>query len=94
MFCLFGLNSEPQGWVSVENNPLKIFGLKDVYEISSQKEIILKNDKITLTNLYDESSYIFQLRLNPGVASDLKKFLEKKLAMHGTRVVNAVKSEA
>jgi hypothetical protein len=82
---LFGFFELPKGWVSIEFNILKIYGIKESMDIRQLKEITLKNDKIILTNIYEEHRANTLLKLNPTVANNLKKFLEENL--HNTEVL-------
>jgi len=55
---LFGFFELPKGWVSIENNALKIYGIKEGIDTRQLKEITIKNDKIILTNIYGENKKI------------------------------------
>jgi hypothetical protein len=77
--CFTGFNGKPDGWISIEDTALRIWGINEQFDIRQLKEIDLRNDKITLTNIYEESKYSFGLNLDHECVEKLKQFLEEKL---------------
>ena len=78
-FILFGRFDLPKGWLSVENNNLKLYGVSENIDTRQLKEIMLKNDEIRLTNIYGENKYSRLLKLTPVISERIKLFLEEKL---------------
>jgi hypothetical protein len=77
--CLFGYFESPKGWITIDKNSLRLSGVNENIDTSQLKEILLKNDKITLTNIYGENKNSNQLKLDPAISGSIKKFLEDKL---------------
>ena len=75
----FGFSASPNGWASIENNSLKIYGIEGDIDIRQLREIMLKNDSVTLTNIYGEHKNINQLKLDTLISQSIQKFLQEKL---------------
>jgi hypothetical protein len=88
--CLFGFFELPQGWVSIENNVLKLYGIGESIDTRQLKEIVLKNDKIILTDVYGENQNSYNLNLNPLIANKIKKFLEERLCNKEVSIIDNV----
>ena len=88
--CFIGFNGKPDGWISIEDTTMRIWGINEPFDIRQLKEIDLRNDKITLTNIYGESKYSFGLNLDHEYAEKLKQFLEEKLNKVNVFVVSSV----
>lgn len=86
---LLGYFKSPLGWISVKGYHLEVYGLQDAFDTRQLKEVILKNDRITIVNTsgHNESSY--QLKLNLISAERIKNFMDKKIGQDVT-VVNGV----
>lgn len=87
---LFGLFQSPKGWLVVKNNLLEIYGITGTTDIRQLKEIALHNDKIILTNIYDEHTSSTLLRLDPPASGHIKIFLEKTLGQNKILVIDNV----
>ena len=88
--CFIGFNGKPDGWISIEDATLRIWGINEHFDVRQLKEIGLRNDKITLTNIYGENKYSFGLNLDHEYAEKLKQFLEEKLKKVNVLVVFSV----
>jgi len=88
--CFVGLKGNLGGWVSIDGFALKIYGINEQFDTRQLKEIDLRNDKITLTNIYGESKYSFGLNLDHEYAEKLKQFLEEKLQKVNVLVISSV----
>jgi hypothetical protein len=91
---LFGFFASPKGWISVEKNSLKIYGLSEKIDTRQLKEITLKNDKITFTNIYGEDNNSFNLKLNSLTAEKIKSFLTERLSNDEILINDLVVDEA
>jgi hypothetical protein len=90
LVILFGVFESPKGWISIEKNKLNIYGVKERIDTRQLREVILKNDKISLINIYGESVNSYNLKLNPTVSYNIKKFLEEKLQGNAIEVIDQV----
>jgi hypothetical protein len=87
---LLGYFKPPLGWLLIENNALKIYGVQGEIDSRQLKEIILKNDQIILTNIYGEHKNSNLLNLNPIIAENIKSYINEKLNNSEVSVVNDV----
>lgn len=86
----FGYFQLPEGWLSIDENVLKICGVKEKIDTHELKEITLKNHKITLTNIYHEGKFCNNLKLDPLSSEKIKKFLEEKLPKQDILIIDEV----
>ncbi len=86
----FGFSQSPKGWIKIDNNSLKLYGIKDSIDIRQLKSITLAADKITLTNIYDENKNSFQLKLDLSSVQKIKTFLSEKLPNNEVLIVDNV----
>jgi hypothetical protein len=87
---LFGFFESQKGWMSIDNNTLKIYGVQENIDTRQLKEITLKNDRIILTNIYGENKNSNQLNLNPSISFNIKKFLTEKLHNSAILIIDSV----
>jgi hypothetical protein len=91
---LFGFFRSPNGWILIKNNSLELYGIQGETDTRQLREITLKNDKITLTNIYGENKNSNLLNLNQSNARDIKRFLEEKLNKSEILIVDGVTDHA
>jgi hypothetical protein len=87
---LNGLFDVPKGWITIENNSLKIYGVQEEIDSRQLKEIELKNDQIILTNIYGEHKKSNLLNLTPIIAKNIKHYITERLHNNEVLVVNNV----
>ncbi len=87
---LFGCFKSPRGWLTIENNSLKICGVEDTIDVRQLKEVILANDRITLVNIYGEHKNSTLLKLNPAASATIKNFIDTKLNKSQIQVIDNV----
>ncbi|WP_259070070.1 hypothetical protein HDF24_24505 [Mucilaginibacter sp. X4EP1] len=87
---LFGFFESSKGWIKINNNSLRLYGIKDNIDIRQLKIITLAANKITLTSIYDENKNSFQLKLDPFAAQKIKTFLSQNLLNKGVLIVDNV----
>jgi len=87
---LLGFFQSPNGWLSVNDHFLKIYGIPGEIDTRLLKEITLKNDKITLTNIYGENKNAFNLKLDRSVAARIKHFLEERMPKNEILIIDNV----
>ena len=79
-----------KGFITINKNLLKIIGVANELDIRQLKEITLKNDKIILTNIYDENTISHHLKLNVKSSEKIIAFFEKQLNPNNINLINQV----
>jgi hypothetical protein len=87
---LYGFFRPPVGWISIKNIDFEVYGIEGIVDTRQLKEITIKSDKITLTNIYGEHKNSNLLNLRPSVAKNIKKFLEERLPKSDILIVDRV----
>jgi hypothetical protein len=90
IMILLGLYEPEKGFITINKNLLKIIGVANELDIRQLKEITLKNDKIILTNIYDENTISHHLKLNVKSSEKIIAFLEKQLNPNNINLINQV----
>ncbi len=81
----------PNGWLSIENSTIGIYGIKEKIDSRQLKQIELQNNQVILTNIYGEHKVSTLLNLNPLTAENLRKYIEQKLHNNNSfEVINNV----
>ena len=90
IMILLGFYEPEKGFITINKNLLKIIGVTNEFDIRQLKEITLKNDKIILTNIYDENAISHHLKLNVKSSEKIIAFLEKQLNPNDINLINQV----
>ena len=93
IMILMGSNEPTKGWLSINKNILTIYGIQGRIDTRQIKEVTLINDKIKITNVYDEHQSSFNLKLNPLSAENIIRFLNEKISNPEFQINNQVIAE-
>ncbi len=74
-----GLHESPKGWLAVQGNMIEMQGLPEQIDSRLLKGISIYNDRIILTNIYNERQQGLMLKLTPKTAQNIKVFLDSKI---------------
>ena len=80
ILLVLGSFKPPAGWLSISDNSVKLYGVSGQIDARLIKEIILKNDKIILIDIFDEIKSNTLLKLDVKTAGDIITFVNEKLA--------------
>ncbi|HTD98841.1 MAG TPA: hypothetical protein VK668_06120 [Mucilaginibacter sp.] len=87
---LNGVLDLPKGWIIIENNLFRINSIEEEIDLKLLKEIIVKNDQITLTNQLGEHKNVNLLNLDSASGENIKRYITERLNHNTISIINNV----
>ena len=87
---LNGVLDVPKGWITIENNSFRINSVEEEIDLKLLKEIIVKNDQITLTNQLGEHKNVNLLNLDSASGENIKRYITERLNHNTISIINNV----